>query len=554
MNENFAMNIKDSHLSLSKTQLDEQSARNQTRKSVTFSELAEEEAKEQSIQTKNLLPSSEFQFGQINYYRKDYDEIISQNCQNEDKKSNLNLENILKSSLSLYIEDLDKDYKISKNDFYCKENENANEMINFNKYNFSGKNLESNNSNKKLMLKAKKYVQKYSYSEEYKALNNNLCYEDSESQLFKSLCNCINNPRETCNTEHVKNKIMQLEIENSHYVSELYDMQSYIQILETNLSNQTKYDKDNIKKLENIIKLRKNIQFKEVSNINLSKEKEIQVLKSENMQLKKCIAKMNEQIANLNKMQSKLLKAHINERKLATQETSIKYNLNEENKKLKEIITHLEAEINNYHDYKAINYELIEEIENHVVNQNNLTEQNDKLQCYIHELETEIREKSSVISYQDKISNKDAEKLFDNYKKILGDQKNEIKLLKNENEILCNELNKIKLCEKNDKSHLLIKRKRQKSYDQRDLTNIAIRTEKLNHGDDYFNNICKTNIQEKTLKSTDVTINEKYNSCVELTQKGNKNNYSNLSEDEKSDHRHKAEDDTLRSSATFGKY
>lgn len=539
-------------ISLTKRPNDNNISTNRLRKSVTFAELAIEESKDNLSYRDDKMQKCEFNENKNKPKNKAYNKLLRKDQQNKFIAKNKTTSKSNNDVLSNRAFNLKNRPNFSKNiikqytpnSLKADSDQNSNKKLNNKSKRGSTKQNKADNVRKRENSKDLKYDLESS-QEIYTEINS--LYGDSK-------CGYQNESKDLSENEKLNKKLIEVEMENEYYTSQLANLQKYVQQLEKQIILQNRKNKDETKIIEEAHKTNNKANNNEIKNISLFKSKELGLIKDENKNLRNYIKKMSTEIESLSKIHNKILKDQI----------EASYNINEsnaskifikENKQLKDAIYYMGSEIKKLRSYEKLNMALMEEIENHITNQNNLLEQNEKLQSHIQMLEIKIKEGHGTTLCEHKKQYMNNESSLTQFDCETGNVDKSQKSIKESKFYVDENLRITELSEENFASSNLIESELQ------DLDNEEF---SLNYANCLYNsinndikledsNIFENLVQEKTLKSTNVTNDGENTDRDGLIKRSLPFDYSNSSENRSTGRICEDTNTTLKSIVTFGK-
>ena len=360
-----------------------------TKQSITFAELAEEEAKEQASLVENTPVSDE-----VNIYEKMLDKNVSKGILLNQREMPA-VKNIIKgmsniSSVSDRMTNFKATSSFSNDVIYNQINRDRGYGPGFKSYNKCLDNVSEQieGSSKYETGKLKEEM----VSLENNKANNAVCLNCLHNNCKAYRGSCVQDPDSDNEAGAIKSKLAELELENEYYISKLFDVQNHLQNLEKSVTIQNKKNAMKIDKLKALLKEHKIVHAQELGELSVAKNKQIHALEKENENLKERLRKLSAQVKKLNKGDSKILTVNLKRRNSWGNDYWANKNLYEENQKLKSNLQQLEAEVQELYSNGNFYNTLVNEIENQVENQNKLIEQNKELQVYIKNLEARTRD------------------------------------------------------------------------------------------------------------------------------------------------------------------
>lgn len=544
--------MKKQHSLLSPTKRQDKSfiAPLKRKKSVTFAELAEEEAREASDQI-NASPSPDSPAPKISmrdnvYERPSVGGIVSKGSFRDRKQGS-----VVSGRGNHIAANLKARPKFSKENAYdvCVRNE----IIDDYAYNVhpEDKKLEGTRFGQ-LLTKSKSFIKGFSVVDQTNTQNGKSKPANDKERNYRH--NLIANSRKGNRSEMamLKDKMMELETENTQYVSNLMDIQAYAQRLESNIALQMKQDRERINKLEKLLEDSKMYHMSEMRSLSVSKTKEVDSLSKENRGLRENIDKMNAQLENLMDMHSRAVNDNFVEGGLTESEVHAE-GLAEENEQLRGILQQMDSELRRRANFERVNKTLMVELKAHAQYQSSLQEENKILQSRVNELEKLVQNMEAQYFYKTSQQESDVSRLIDHLKCKVENQNEEMRHLKSDNEYLRDELKKTKLILSAVERTNMINKTAYDSMGHREIRELAIRTEDLtrDHNSLKEENCRYRNLhQEKTMKST--TVDSDGKDSDGFVESNNELDVMSSPQRTSIDYGRSENGDLMKSSTTFG--
>lgn len=546
------MRKQNSILSPTKPQKQSFIAQNKLKKSITFAELAEEEAREACHQVDEVPVTN------INF--KDIDRIVEacqriSNKTNQDEESyemgqdrpQQNMGGYRPTRLAANLNIRPKFRKENAYNKYVQEdavyNYDVSSFQNEPKY----KRVDFNHA----PIKSKSFVKGFTAVDQTNSRNGKIKMRDLKPKHIKVNIELGSKKHNRTDLHLMQQRMAELESEKEHYVSNIADLQNYAQKLEGDIFVQMKKDHNRINKLEKLLEHKTPQSVMQPKNFGLYKNKQ-----DDNSMLEEVGHRYN--VNNMDSQLETLIDLHnivASERTIIsdTESNGVSvHKLVEENNHLRCMVDKVTAELNRMSSLELINMALITKINTSMQYQNTVIEDNQKLKLKLKELEAHVQ-KIEVFKFPNinqQVS--DADKIIEHLKHKMEAQVDEIKDLKAENFFLREEVQKSKLRLGNIEYANVINKNAFDSFGHKEIRQIAMRTEDLERDHSSINEETGrygNMYQEKTFKSSTADSDGKGSN-----QFGESNNTDVLASPTETNILHIGSEacDTMRSSTTFG--
>ena len=541
------MKKQNSLISMSKRHNVSYESPTKNRRSVTFAELAAEEARENALRD-DTMSVSDFKQSKLRPIHNLYEEAMYKEKQSKAALKSKKSKASKIESASFAAPHLKMRSKFKPDVQYARP---CIKMLKVDDYKLSSGKIKPllNVGFDKLMKRAKDQSKNVSIY--------NKCGDDEKSAYYNTqsmddVKQAGSDKTNTADMEVLRERIIELEVENNYYAVQLPSIKAHVQKLEVNFALQSRKDQDKIAKLESMVKERKSSAVDNGSSVTVSKARESDKLEGENKELRECIMRMNGQIEELGKMQSKMLKAQMREKSMLDSD-SVHNDAHEENRQLRELVHQMDAEIRRLYAQQQDSDAYVEEIETHMGNYNSVVEENEELKKHIAMLESQIESGASGNSYELSKKLSHYEQLIGHLQEKIEEQNAEFAKLKSSSAQLQKQFQSYR--SKLD-SLSFNEAKTNDTNEAPEFRSLMRATEELMRNTASLvesNNKFRFFMQEKTFKSTNGTSSNGYNNSDDLVNGDRRIEYLSCSEMHGQVNVSGDNGDTLRSSATFSK-